>query len=152
MTHVEGGPGTECGHVVGRDVCIRMHYTYHSGIEVEYFGGNHGQEGIGGLPHVDRAGMNKTASIGSQVYQCHGCCGRDQRLEANPYAPTASQLACTPIKWLAPLHSFRQAIKCLDQLGVFHDGARGVRAAVLQRSEEHTSELQSRENLVCRLL
>src|SRR5690606_41322812 len=26
------------------------------------------------------------------------------------------------------------------------------RAAVTQRSEEHTSELQSRENLVCRLL
>src|SRR5690606_41386329 len=27
-----------------------------------------------------------------------------------------------------------------------------LRACVLQRSEEHTSELQSRENLVCRLL
>src|SRR5690606_40718655 len=32
-------------------------------------------------------------------------------------------------------------------------GARQVRLAVLEgRSEEHTSELQSRENLVCRLL
>src|SRR5690606_39400741 len=29
---------------------------------------------------------------------------------------------------------------------------RGATAALLERSEEHTSELQSRENLVCRLL
>src|SRR5690606_41689414 len=35
-----------------------------------------------------------------------------------------------------------------------HARPRGVRAAVVDalRSEEHTSELQSRENLVCRLL
>src|SRR5690606_41419605 len=34
------------------------------------------------------------------------------------------------------------------------DGARGVEGivGVRERSEEHTSELQSRENLVCRLL
>src|SRR5690606_42155386 len=30
--------------------------------------------------------------------------------------------------------------------------AAGLRDAALRRSEEHTSELQSRENLVCRLL
>src|SRR5690606_41988002 len=32
------------------------------------------------------------------------------------------------------------------------EAARWYRAAAEQRSEEHTSELQSRENLVCRLL
>src|SRR5690606_41013079 len=31
-------------------------------------------------------------------------------------------------------------------------GSRCARAAIPARSEEHTSELQSRENLVCRLL
>src|SRR5690606_41162272 len=40
-----------------------------------------------------------------------------------------------------------------DQAGGHLDGARAQRHAVLlDRSEEHTSELQSRENLVCRLL
>src|SRR5436309_14479061 len=49
-----------------------------------------------------------------------------------------------------------------DALPIFHRGTRGagvIGAAQdvqlrlqLQRSEEHTSELQSRENLVCRLL
>src|SRR3712207_8242672 len=38
----------------------------------------------------------------------------------------------------------------LEELGR-HDGADGVAAQVL-RSEEHTSELQSRQYLVCRLL
>src|SRR5436309_8182046 len=33
-----------------------------------------------------------------------------------------------------------------------HGGASGKFPQPLQRSEEHTSELQSRENLVCRLL
>src|SRR2546427_5803709 len=33
-----------------------------------------------------------------------------------------------------------------------HEGARGHRQADLRRSEEHTSELQSQSNLVCRLL
>src|SRR5690606_42040446 len=35
-----------------------------------------------------------------------------------------------------------------DMIGAIHDAGRRVDA----RSEEHTSELQSRENLVCRLL
>src|SRR2546427_6692063 len=43
-----------------------------------------------------------------------------------------------------------------DQLGVaehgFHNAERGRRNAEQQRSEEHTSELQSQSNLVCRLL
>src|SRR5690606_40403632 len=33
-----------------------------------------------------------------------------------------------------------------------HHLAEGLRTLLLHRSEEHTSELQSRENLVCRLL
>src|SRR5690606_41390300 len=36
----------------------------------------------------------------------------------------------------------------LHGFGILHDGQRQLEA----RSEEHTSELQSRENLVCRLL
>src|SRR5690606_41503071 len=36
--------------------------------------------------------------------------------------------------------------------GFFGDGWRVSRTARPKRSEEHTSELQSRENLVCRLL
>src|SRR5690606_41652009 len=41
-----------------------------------------------------------------------------------------------------------------DKVAAFHCGWRGVAAKLLEknRSEEHTSELQSRENLVCRLL
>src|SRR5690349_23165370 len=33
-----------------------------------------------------------------------------------------------------------------------HDGLKQVQSAEFQRSEEHTSELQSRRDLVCRLL
>src|SRR5258705_8951620 len=40
----------------------------------------------------------------------------------------------------------------LGILGVLRHGARGGRAIERQRSEEHTSELQSLRHLVCRLL
>src|SRR5690606_41790988 len=36
--------------------------------------------------------------------------------------------------------------------GCYHLGRKTLDAAEVERSEEHTSELQSRENLVCRLL
>src|SRR5690606_40867876 len=44
----------------------------------------------------------------------------------------------------------RSCRPCLDERGLGADGQHP--AAALPRSEEHTSELQSRENLVCRLL
>src|SRR5690606_41357451 len=59
----------------------------------------------------------------------------------------------------APVHGSLQGQpslgeELLDQLGVvdhLEETAQGA-VLVLERSEEHTSELQSRENLVCRLL
>src|SRR5690606_42126766 len=45
------------------------------------------------------------------------------------------------------------ADECRDHIdGSWHNIQNGSRAAIWPRSEEHTSELQSRENLVCRLL
>src|SRR5215475_7679684 len=41
---------------------------------------------------------------------------------------------------------------CERQISVADRRRAGARAAAARRSEEHTSELQSRENLVCRLL
>src|SRR5690606_39131490 len=48
----------------------------------------------------------------------------------------------------------KERIVHVEPKGVFRDLARSINQAslLLQRSEEHTSELQSRENLVCRLL
>src|SRR5690606_40254294 len=45
----------------------------------------------------------------------------------------------------------RAAADLVEALAVVERDRRGIRGAHL-RSEEHTSELQSRENLVCRLL
>src|SRR5690606_41781494 len=42
--------------------------------------------------------------------------------------------------------------KALKRLGLQSDNATPRMEKCLSRSEEHTSELQSRENLVCRLL
>src|SRR5690606_40185451 len=46
---------------------------------------------------------------------------------------------------------FRPLLKALKEMEPKFIG-KAVKAGVLSRSEEHTSELQSRENLVCRLL
>src|SRR4249919_4104876 len=46
---------------------------------------------------------------------------------------------------------FRSRARLHRQIGIRREAGYGARAREL-RSEEHTSELQSRENLVCRLL
>src|SRR5690606_42026001 len=55
------------------------------------------------------------------------------------YSKMMTEFAKYTVQTLAPLHY--QGEQCLYQVG-------GIEV----RSEEHTSELQSRENLVCRLL
>src|SRR3712207_8471869 len=50
------------------------------------------------------------------------------------------------------VHHRRQAIAHLAQGGVVRGGLRRREAEERPRSEEHTSELQSRQYLVCRLL
>src|SRR2546430_12960321 len=47
--------------------------------------------------------------------------------------------------WLPPDHAAGAKLRCLRLL-------RAIRCAISPRSEEHTSELQSQSNLVCRLL
>ena len=49
-------------------------------------------------------------------------------------------------------HSPEQVLNKLRQVEVAVAGGKSVGQAVRERSEEHTSELQSRRNLVCRLL
>src|SRR2546430_8156852 len=46
----------------------------------------------------------------------------------------------------------RQTPRCNRAVTKSPDHARALRASVSERSEEHTSELQSQSNLVCRLL
>src|SRR5690606_41886782 len=50
------------------------------------------------------------------------------------------------------LEAARQRPVLLEDPAVFLEGGRADAAQLARRSEEHTSELQSRENLVCRLL
>src|SRR2546422_319662 len=45
-----------------------------------------------------------------------------------------------------------QEIRPLDRVGVYIPGGRAAYPSTVLRSEEHTSELQSRLHLVCRLL
>src|SRR5690606_32503738 len=52
--------------------------------------------------------------------------------------------------FLTTLHSVMNDQPLID--GYHHKDLRRTRSAMQSRSEEHTSELQSRENLVCRLL
>src|SRR5206468_5062281 len=47
---------------------------------------------------------------------------------------------------------FRSEAPAKSQREEFREAWRGIRSAKLLRSEEHTSELQSRSDLVCRLL
>src|SRR5690606_39887291 len=84
--------------------------------------------------------------------------------DALPISPEIASQACTIgeisdvisiSSWCAPmaLHtsgcSLYFSANCIPRIAC---GNSGLSSGTLPRSEEHTSELQSRENLVCRLL
>src|SRR5690606_40385344 len=58
-----------------------------------------------------------------------------------------------PVRVVGPVHDDRESVRRpaepLDAVSA--EAARDPPLAAVRRSEEHTSELQSRENLVCRL-
>src|SRR2546421_6662298 len=54
----------------------------------------------------------------------------------------------SPVRFL---HTIDYHLALLKPLGI-HDASRTIRLDIPDRSEEHTSELQSRSDLVCRLL
>src|SRR5260370_29333554 len=57
-----------------------------------------------------------------------------------------------PRSTLFPYTTLFRSLHALGVQGRFHIGSRPVTVSTLVRSEEHTSELQSHLNLVCRLL
>src|SRR5207302_8336121 len=66
-------------------------------------------------------------------------------------APEAA--VCCVVKADAYGHGAVECARALEQEGALWFGVSSTDEGVcLRRSEEHTSELQSRENLVCRLL
>src|SRR5260370_21125482 len=67
--------------------------------------------------------------------------------------PRSTLFPYTTLFRSAHLRALDQAIADLEAFGMGDHGAREFLAhAVVDRSEEHTSELQSHLNLVCRLL
>src|SRR5690606_40740389 len=72
-----------------------------------------------------------------------GIVGRAQQEARQRQADVAGVLLLAKALPLGELRAFEVVLQVLDV---------GQPGELLQRSEEHTSELQSRENLVCRLL
>src|SRR2546430_3259403 len=56
------------------------------------------------------------------------------------------------VRWHAAVLALRESTDILEQVGLDHDVRLLDEDTDLARSEEHTSELQSQSNLVCRLL
>src|SRR5438270_9083176 len=66
-----------------------------------------------------------------------------------PITPGATPTATSPLT-LMPLRLSRCSVGHGGSLGPLHGCVAGI--SITTRSEEHTSELQSQSNLVCRLL
>src|SRR2546430_6007950 len=57
-----------------------------------------------------------------------------------------------PRSTLFPYTTLFRSVLCREPAGPWRAGATGLHGPAPRRSEEHTSELQSQSNLVCRLL
>src|SRR5690606_42006097 len=71
---------------------------------------------------------------------------RSRTIRTNAHQRARSSVASAKRRSLSKKPSFPISITCLNRKSAF---ARSI--SINNRSEEHTSELQSRENLVCRL-
>src|SRR5690606_41760690 len=72
------------------------------------------------------------------LFRSHSVAAGDALAAERQHRLAAARRLCTPAADRPVLHP--------------HQAADGVSGRTVLRSEEHTSELQSRENLVCRLL
>src|SRR5207302_4341024 len=90
-----------------------------------------------------------------------GRCATSRGRPTAPPRPYRRGAALRPARPRPPLGRLRTRARYTVPVAVGGSSARwpngqrrgrGARRAAVRRSEEHTSELQSRENLVCRLL
>src|SRR5690606_40114452 len=77
---------------------------------------------------------------------------RRGHLEANEAASLAAKAPCSQRRCALRLGEARADGPCSRLAPLLQGERRSSRSLLSRRSEEHTSELQSRENLVCRLL
>src|SRR5690606_40296025 len=85
------------------------------------------------------------------LFRSH-CCLLPARLNLGvlinaDFLPTRPSATAMPLCKDSPIETERKSGNCQTTRMDLHNGI-----AVAERSEEHTSELQSRENLVCRLM
>src|SRR2546426_4219119 len=85
---------------------------------------------------------------GRRGAECQGAAGRNGQLEVEARPAQRSARAGVPVEPGGPISTLQDG----GQRGPDHRGVRERRAGRKGRSEEHTSELQSPCNLVCRLL
>src|SRR2546427_7746029 len=83
------------------------------------------------------------ATLYDWVRRAHG--ERLDRVEWNDRPPIAHHTRRTALATEDLILAVRRELKASSALGEYGDAA-------IQRSEEHTSELQSQSNIVCRLL
>src|SRR5690606_2580084 len=93
-------------------------------------------------------------AVGSvvKVEECiEGCCAHvnEERRQENDKCPQKVQVTCCTVAVNKGQQECREAHKFCADLDYPEEL---LDCRISQRSEEHTSELQSRENLVCRLL
>src|SRR5690606_18218178 len=80
----------------------------------------------------------------SWAFSLDDVAGKAEKLAAAPYVPAKSNL---PAAFREMAFADYQQLRFREDKGYWRDAE-----TPFERSEEHTSELQSRENLVCRLL
>ena len=90
IAHVIERARAERRHVVGRHVGVGMHDLHRLGRDVEHLGDDLRVGGVGALPHVDGAAIERDAAVGGDVDDRDRRGRRDRGLEADGDAAAAS--------------------------------------------------------------
>ena len=83
VAHVIERARAERRHVVGRHVGVGMHDLHRLGRDVEHLGHELRIGGVGALPHVDGAAIERDAAVGRDIDDRDRGGRRDRRLEAD---------------------------------------------------------------------
>ena len=98
VAHVEQRARAERRHVVGRHVGVGMHDAHRLGRDVEHLGDDLRVGGVGALPHVDGAAIERAAAVGRDVDDRDRGGRRDRGLEADGDAAPALHRAGAAIE------------------------------------------------------
>ena len=108
IAHVIKRARTERAHIVRRHIGVGVHDPHILGLDAEHLADDQREGGVGALPHVDGAGVERGAAVSRDIDDRDRGGGRDYGLEPDGDAAAAPHRPGAALERLVPAHARHQ--------------------------------------------